>query len=185
MEKLTEREFKTFELFNKEWALVTAGNIEDFNTCTVGWGMMGTIWGKPGKGRPSITVFVHPARYTSEFLRKYDTFTVSFFDRKYMKTLGYLGSHSGRNEDKIKASGLTPEAFGSGVAFTEAKQTFLCHKIYMGQMRKEGLSPEIKDYYGSNIRDYPNVSADETDDAWETHYEIIGEITDMKEDMEE
>lgn len=65
MQKLDEREFKTFELFNREWALVTAGSIEDFNTCTVGWGMMGSIWGKPGKGRPAITVYVHPARYTS------------------------------------------------------------------------------------------------------------------------
>jgi len=50
MQKLEEKELKTFELFNKDWALVTAGSIEDFNTCTVSWGMMGTIWGHPGKG---------------------------------------------------------------------------------------------------------------------------------------
>lgn len=181
MQKLEEKELRAFELFNKDWALVTAGNIEDFNTCTVGWGMMGTIWGKPGKGRPVITVFIHPARYTSKFLQKYDMFTISFFDKKYIKALGYLGSHSGRDEDKVKASGLTPEEFGNGVTFKEAKQAFLCHKIYMNQMAKEGLAPEIKTYYSSEPNVYPNVSPDGTDDVWETHYAIIGEIKDLKE----
>lgn len=112
-----EESYKSFELFNKDWALVTAGPTNDFNTMVIGWGELGTIWGKPMKGRPVVTVFVHPDRYTSEFLKKYDIFTVSFYDKKYMKSLGYLGSHSGRDGDKVSSSGLTPAAIGEGVTF--------------------------------------------------------------------
>lgn len=30
-----EKEYKAFELFQKQWALVTAGSMEKFNSCTV------------------------------------------------------------------------------------------------------------------------------------------------------
>ncbi|MDD6551601.1 MAG: hypothetical protein PUF16_07450 [Lachnospiraceae bacterium] len=64
-----EEDYKAFELFNKKWALVTAGDMNDYNTMTVGWGELGTIWGHAFKGRSIVTVFVHPTRYTSEFRR--------------------------------------------------------------------------------------------------------------------
>lgn len=183
MTAFTEESYKSFELFNKDWGLVTAGHINDFNTCTVGWGELGTIWGHTNKGRPVVTVFVHPSRYTSEFLKKYDTFTVSFYDQKYLKALGYLGSHSGRDGDKVKASGLTPVSMGDGVTFKEAKLTFLCHKIYMNLMNRDGLSPEIRDYYAASPNSYQNVTHD-GDEPWEPHYAIIGEITDVKDERQ-
>ena len=34
-------------LFADKWALVTAGVIDDFNTMTISWGGMGTVWNKP------------------------------------------------------------------------------------------------------------------------------------------
>lgn len=179
-----EKEYKSFELFNKDWALVTAGPMDDYNTMVIGWGELGTIWGKPMKGRPVVTVFVHPDRYTSEFLKKYDMFTVSFYDKKYMKALGYLGSHSGRDGDKVAASGLTPVSMGDGVTFKEAKLTFLCKKIYFHQLSKDGLAQEIRDYYAAQPKVYPNVTPDGTDDNWEPHYAIIGEIIDSRESEE-
>lgn len=97
MDGFKEKEYKIFEMFDKEWALVTAGSTVHYNTCTVGWGSFGTLWG----GKPTITVYVHPARYTSEFLKENDTFTVSFFPESCKKALGYLGSHSGRDGDKV------------------------------------------------------------------------------------
>lgn len=48
--------YKVFEMFNKDWALVTAGNKHDFNSCTIGWGSLGTLWGAPGQGKPIVTV---------------------------------------------------------------------------------------------------------------------------------
>ena len=99
MQDYKREEYKVFELFDKKWALVTAGNIQHYNCCTVSWGSLGNIWGTAGNSRSTVTVYVHPARYTSEVLKESDIFTVSFYPETSRKALGYLGSHSGRNEN--------------------------------------------------------------------------------------
>ena len=57
-------EFSTdiFSQFDKKWALLTAGKPGDFNTMTISWGGMGTLW-----GRPVVTSYVRTSRYTHEF----------------------------------------------------------------------------------------------------------------------
>ena len=52
-----------FTQFDKKWALVTAGNADSFNTMTISWGGMGTIWNKP-----VATVYVRTSRFTHEFI---------------------------------------------------------------------------------------------------------------------
>ena len=51
-------DLKIFNKLNKEWALLSAGNKDAFNTMTISWGEMGTLWNKP-----VITCFVrsHPS----------------------------------------------------------------------------------------------------------------------------
>lgn len=39
-------------------------------------------------------------------------------------------SPDGRDEDKVKAAGLTPVAIGDSVTYEEANLTFLCKKLY-------------------------------------------------------
>lgn len=117
-------------LFDKGWALVTAGDITDFNTMTISWGGMGTLWNKP-----VCTVYVKPVRYTHEFMEANDHFTVSFFDEKYKKALGVLGSKSGRDGDKVAESGLTPVSIGENlVGFVQSAHTLVCRKIYRQDM---------------------------------------------------
>lgn len=36
-----------FKLIGDDWALVTAGDREKFNTMTISWGGVGIMWGKP------------------------------------------------------------------------------------------------------------------------------------------
>ena len=36
-----------FSEFDQVWALVTAGTPDNFNTMTISWGGMGTLWGRP------------------------------------------------------------------------------------------------------------------------------------------
>lgn len=111
----------SFDIFNKDWALVTAGNIDRFNTMTISWGGLGTLWGKP-----VATVYVKPIRYTHEFLDANDYFTVSFYPEKYRMALGLLGSLSGRDGDKVARAKLTPKDLEHSVTFEEAKVTLLC-----------------------------------------------------------
>ena len=54
-----------FRVFDKQWALVTAGSLDDYNTMTISWGGLGTLW-----SRPVAAVYVKPIRYTYQFLEK-------------------------------------------------------------------------------------------------------------------
>ena len=53
-----------------------------------------------------------------------------FYDEKYKKDLGILGSKSGRNLDKVGLTKLTPEFLDNTTSFKEAKLTIVCKKIY-------------------------------------------------------
>jgi len=56
MENFKEKDYKVFELFAQQWALVTAGSLAHYNTCTIGWGSPGDLWGGAGKTRPPATI---------------------------------------------------------------------------------------------------------------------------------
>lgn len=114
---------------NTEWALLTAGDKEKFNSMTISWGSFGVLWFKN-----TITVYVRPGRYTLEFLKQKPYFTVSFYDEKHRKDLQILGTKSGRDTNKMEEISLTPKFLKNGVTFKEAKQTFVCKKLYMGQI---------------------------------------------------
>ena len=179
MKAFETKDYKAFTMFENRWALVTAGTLDDFNTCTVSWGSMGNIWGPNGGDISTVTVYIHPARYTQQFMAKYDTFTVSFFSESYRKALGYLGSHSGRDENKVANSGLTPVVAGDGVTFKEAELTFVCKKLYEHQFDEAYLAEKVKDYYASN----PAVYTQAGHDRWEPHYMYIGEVVDAIKDQ--
>ncbi len=106
----------------------------------------------------------------------HDTFTVSFFSEEYRKALGYMGSHSGRNEDKAVHAGLTPVSMGDSVGFAEAKLTFVCKKLYQHQFSKEDLAEDIQEYYSSKPDLYPDENG-----GWQPHYVFVGEVLEVKE----
>ena len=132
-----------FSVFAEDWALVTAGVEGDYNTMTIGWGGLGTLW-----SRPAATVYVKQNRYTHGFLEENDLFTVSFFPREYRKALGYLGSHSGRDGDKVAAAGLTPVYLDGAVTFREASATLVCRKMYAHTFDVAAVPASVaEDYY--------------------------------------
>ena len=84
-------------------ALVTAKADGEVNTMTIGWGTLGVEWGKP-----IFTVFVRQSCHTKKLLDKNGEFTINVplkgVDRKAI--LGFCGSKSGRDVDKIKEMDL-------------------------------------------------------------------------------
>lgn len=142
-------------LWAKQWLLLTAGDFEKghFNTMTVGWGSLGTMWGKP-----FAQVVVRPHRYTFEFIERYDTFTLTVFSDDYRGALNLLGTKSGRDGDKIAETGLTPIASQRVAApgFAEAELILECQKIYWDDLNPGGfLDPAIENNYPQ--RDYHRV----------------------------
>ena len=136
-------ELNPFEKFTNQWALVTAGTKESFNSMTIGWGTMGTLW-----KLPVITIFIRPGRYTMEFIEKSDYFTVAFFEEKYKKALGIMGTKSGRDIDKVKETNFTPKFLNKGITYEEAYETFVCKKCYFQKINIENVPDEDKKQEG-------------------------------------
>lgn len=136
---LNSFEFSPFKKIGAEWMLITAGNEKSYNTMTASWGGLGFLWGVP-----SATIYVRPQRYTKEFIDNNEFFTLSFFDDSFKKALSFCGSHSGRDCDKAKETGLTPMPIDGTTAFSEANLVLVCRKKYKQDMTDESfLEPQI------------------------------------------
>lgn len=121
-------------LIGGEWMLITAGCEErGYNTMTASWGHLGVIW-----NRPTSVCYVRPQRYTKEFMNREERYTLTFFPG-YKKELSYLGSHSGRDEDKVARAGLTPVFGGDYTYFAEARLVLVCRKLYQAPLLEEGF----------------------------------------------
>lgn len=131
-----------FEQFDKKWALLTAGTEGSFNTMTISWGGLGTLW-----SRPVATVYVKPCRYTYEFMERNDYFTVSFFPEDYKKGLGLLGSKSGRDGDKLALTSLHAKPLENGMGFAEAELTLVCKKLYFQDLDASRIPEDALDRY--------------------------------------
>lgn len=145
-----------------DWALVTAGNKDHWNTMTIGWGSTGTLW-----STPVVTVYVHPKRYTHQFLLENDWFTVQLFGGEYKRDLAILGSRSGRDGDKVALTSLTPKAIEQGMTFEEAKVTLVCRKIYTHRMDLSAVPREVIDHMSGDLY------------SQEAHTVFVGELVDV------
>lgn len=139
-----------FRAIGEQWMLITAGDSDKLNTMTASWGGVGVLWNKN-----VVTCYVRPQRYTREFLDSHEYFSLSFLPEAYRKQLVYCGRVSGRDEDKIAGAGLTVCTDKAAPYFAEADTALICKKIYVGELKPEGIQyPELdaanyptKDYH--------------------------------------
>lgn len=132
---LTSFTAQPFFQFDKNWFLVTAGDFKKkWNTMTISWGFMGTMWGKP-----VVVIVIRPSRYTREFLDAQTDFTLSAFPKSYQNALTILGTKSGRDGNKVKEANLTPISAPTIKAptFAEANITLECRSLYRQPMQKD------------------------------------------------
>lgn len=136
------------KMLSEDWALLTAGTIDNFNTMTVSWGGIGELWNKDVG-----FVFVRPQRYTYEFIENNDYFSLSFFGGEFKKELGLCGSKSGRDIDKMDATGFIPVDLGNTVDFEQAKITVVMKKLAYQDMKPDGFLDEsiIKNYANNDF----------------------------------
>ena len=129
--------FNPFSKIHEQWALLGAGTMDKFNMMTVSWGGLGVVWFKD-----VCTVYVRESRYTKEFMDKNEMFTLTFLKAGNEDALKLCGAKSGRDMDKMKDSGLTPIPLEGTVGFEEAELTFVCRKLYYGELSKENFMYE-------------------------------------------
>ena len=126
-----------FTKIGEEWMLVTAGTRENFNTMTASWGGVGVLWGS------DVTfTFIRQSRYTLDYMKSNPYYSLCFFDGDKQKEMAFCGSNSGRDVDKVAATGLTP-AFAQVLChsetievpyFEEAALVLVCKKLYRQTM---------------------------------------------------
>jgi flavin reductase (DIM6/NTAB) family NADH-FMN oxidoreductase RutF len=134
---------KIFEIFDKGWPILTAGNKDSFNMMTISWGEMGTLWGKP-----VVSVFVRESRYTHEFMDKEEYFTLSFVNTRWRREqLMLLGSKSGRDIDKLKESGFKLFERPHGLSYTDAELILVCKKLFKQQIDMDKMPEDIRNKF--------------------------------------
>ena len=135
-----------FTWFKGQGLLLAVGDSINNNAMTIGWGSLGNVWSKIGLN--TVTVYVAEARYTYQFMEKYDYFTVMAFDKEDARILGYMGTHSGRDGDKAVHLGLHTLFTKNGTPYYEEAELVLeCKTIYRAPFLTEGMCDEVKKFY--------------------------------------
>ena len=137
-------DFDAYKLIGEDWLLVTAGSTDSYNTMTASWGQTGVLWNKK-----VMTVYIRPNRKTYEFIEDNEYFTVSCFDGECREILNFCGTHSGRDCDKAKETGLVPADIEGNAAFEQASKVFLCKKLYIQDMTDDCfIDKSLLKFYG-------------------------------------
>ncbi|MCR5794864.1 MAG: flavin reductase family protein [Solobacterium sp.] len=113
------------------------------NTMTIGWGSIGVNW-----SRPVFIAYVRQSRYTHQMIDANPFFTVNVPYGEYDKAvLGFCGTKSGRDTDKISECSLTAvESEKINVpALKEFPLTLECRVIYREDEKPELMDSEIRD----------------------------------------
>ena len=142
-ENFTENGFQWF----RDAQLLAAGNREKSNAMTIGWGGIGTLW-----GRTALTVYVAEKRYTKEFMDREQYFTVMSFDVAQSRVLTYMGRNSGRDGDKAEALGLHVAYTANGTPYyTEATMVIECKTMYAAPFDPQYFKSEVPERMYSNF----------------------------------
>ncbi len=123
----------------KRGILLTTKHDGKVNTMSIGWGQIGIEW-----NRLFFVALVRKGRYTHEMLEKNGEFTINVpLHDDCNDIIGYCGSHSGRDTDKIKDLNLTLEdsLIVSVPGIVELPLTLECTVLYK-QDQDLSLLPE-------------------------------------------
>jgi flavin reductase (DIM6/NTAB) family NADH-FMN oxidoreductase RutF len=135
-----------FHLIGKQWMLITAGNRDSFNTMTAAWGGFGFLW-----NFPVVFIYIRPQRHTYGFVEENPFFTLAFFEKEHKNILTYCGSHSGKDNNKVKETGLIPLETNLGnIYFEQSRLVLECKKVYADDIKPELFEDRLIQ------RNYPN-----------------------------
>ena len=159
-EDFTENGFQWFH----DAELLAAGNKEKSNAMTIGWGGIGTLW-----GRTALTVYVAEKRYTKQFMDEADYFTVMTFDVKNSKVLRYMGTKSGRDGNKAEVLGLHTAYTANGTPYyTEATMVIECKIMYAAPFDPQYFKSDVpKNMYSNFPPGLHTMYIGEVIGAWE------------------
>mgnify|MGYP000049220192 CR=1 FL=1 len=122
--------------------LLTTKVNDHVNSMTIGWGMLGIVWQKP-----TFITFIRENRFTRHQLEANPEFTVNIPQGPFnKKIIGFCGTKSGRDVDKIKELQLTLESpeIISVPAIKELPLTLECRVMYTQKQDAGAITEENK-----------------------------------------
>jgi len=157
LEKLNEN---FVNLIHEGWPVLTVQDQGKVNGMTVNWVQLGWLWNKP-----VVTVYVRPQRHTFKLINQEDTYSLAFFDESHRQNLSYLGSKSGKDEDKLKHCDYTTTRIENTPVIDQARLIFTIKKLYVHDLKaEEFIDSEVKNSAYAN-QDFHRV--------------FVGEITEV------
>jgi flavin reductase (DIM6/NTAB) family NADH-FMN oxidoreductase RutF len=153
----------------KKGVLLTAKNGAEVNCMTIAWGQIGIEW-----NRMIFTAFVRTGRHTHKMLEESGEFSVNIgMGDKVGKILGFCGTKSGADVNKVSELGLTlvPGTDISTPGIKELPLTLECKVIYKQLQEKNEIPADI------NTDNYPqDVPSSDCGSNRDYHTMFFGEI---------
>ena len=129
------------ELFGKRVYIGTAGNAENYNSLTLGWGATGILW-----SRPVAIVYIRENRFSYRYFEDSPVYVLSWYSPRHTKAVYKIfGGRSGRDTDKEKLAGFTPvETPDGGVTYLQADKVVVCKKLMRQRVPGEFMPQELQ-----------------------------------------
>ena len=145
MQEVSSRElsFNAFRSINEEWAVLVTQDAGKVNGMTVNWFQLGYLWNED-----VVTVYVRPQRHTYPLINSLNTFSLCFLAQtpEAREQLAYLGSASGRDQDKLAHCGLLAAYDGATPYIQQARWVFICEILYQQDLDPQGFrDPAFRD----------------------------------------
>lgn len=110
--------------FHEDCGALAVDNGNERNAMLISWCGIGYMW-----DNPTFTSYIFKDRYTQHILDTAEYYSISIFHNDdYDKSLVYLGTASGRNEDKFEGCGLREMEVDGVPCFADADYIIICKK---------------------------------------------------------
>lgn len=152
-----------FALVGKDFFSITAGKKDHYNSMIGSGGGFGMLFKKP-----TTWCLLRADRYTLEMIEEEQAYTLSYFPNEYKEQMLFLGSKSGRDNQKMQEVELTSiQTPSENISFKEARLIFECRLTQL-------TTPTLDDFYSQEAKDYLKEAYKEASDF--RRY-LFGEIT--------
>lgn len=127
---------------NAEPAIAVATDGKETNGLTIGWAEIGRLWRKP-----AMTVYVHKARYSKHIFDGAAYYAVCFMRPEHKNVVGYFGTVSGRDENKMKNCGLTVLEEDGVPYFAESRAVVICRVMGKNDFNASSCDEGVREWY--------------------------------------
>ena len=125
----------------EEPAIIVASDGNKTNGMTIGWAGFGVLWRKR-----MATIYIHKNRYSKHIFDRARYFSICFMKDENRKQLGYFGSVSGRDEDKMRNCGMET-AVDLAPYFTNSRVTVICKVMGISDFDIGSVDDTVIDWY--------------------------------------